>query len=190
MIDSFNCQITSCPITNCPITNCPITNCLITNCPITTWQVAYRKNSSCLVALLLLIDQWKWAIDRKSITVAAFLDLRKAFDVINQDILLSKLDKAGITGTSYQWFKSYLTDRKQFVTYKETQSEVMDLNYGVPQGSFLGPSLFSIHFDGVSSSIKLSNCTLYADDTELHASDCTAASAAASVNCDLVNIDR
>ena len=66
----------------------------------------------------------------------------------------------------------------------------MDLNYGVPQGSVLGPSLFSIHFDGVSSSIKLSNCTLYADDTELHASDCTAASAAASVNCDLVNIDK
>ena len=84
--------------------------------------------------------------------------------------------------------ESYLTDREQFVTYKETQSEVMDLNYGVPQGSVLGPSLFSIHFDGVSSSINLSNCTLYADDTELHASDCTAASAAASVNCDLVNI--
>ena len=153
-------------------------------------QFAYRKNSSCLVALLLLIDQWKWAIDRKSITVAAFLDLRKAFDVINHDILLSKLDKAGITGTSYNWFKSYLTERKQFVTYKETHSEVMDLNYGVPQGSVLGPSLFSIHFDGVSSSIKLSNCTLYADDTELHASDCIAASAAASVNCDLVNIDK
>ena len=118
------------------------------------------------------------------------MDLRKAFDVINNDILLSKLDKAGITGTSYNWFKSYLTDRKQFVTYKENQSEVMDLNYGVPQGSVLGPSLFSIHFDGVSSSIKLSNCTLYADDTELHASDCIAASAAASVNCDLVNIDK
>ena len=66
----------------------------------------------------------------------------------------------------------------------------MDLNYGVPEGSVLGPSLFSIHWDGVSSSIKLSNCTLHADDTELHASDCTAASAAASVNCDLVNIDK
>ena len=64
-------------------------------------QFAYRKNSSCLVALLLLIDQWKWAIDRKSITVAAFLDLRKAFDVINHDVLLSKLDKAGITGRNY-----------------------------------------------------------------------------------------
>ena len=110
--------------------------------------------------------------------------------LLNHDILLSKLDKAGITGTSYNWFKTYLTDRKQFVTYKETQSEVMDLNYGVPQGSVLGPSLFSNHFDGVSSSIKLSNCTLYADDTELHTSDCTAASAAASVNCDQVNIDK
>ena len=152
-------------------------------------EFAYRKNSVCLLAPLLLIDQWKWAIDRKSITVAAYLDLRKAFDIINHDILLSKLDMAGITGTSYNWFKSYLTDRKQFVTYKDTQSEVMDLNYGVPQGSVCGPSLFSIHFDGVLSSIKLSNCTLYADNTELHASDCTAASAAASMNCDLVNID-
>ena len=66
----------------------------------------------------------------------------------------------------------------------------MELNYGVPQGSVLRPSLFSVHFTGVSSSIKLSNCTLYADNTELHASDCTAASVAASVNCDLVNIDK
>ena len=66
----------------------------------------------------------------------------------------------------------------------------MDLNYGVPQGSVLGPLLFLVHFDGVSSPIKLSNCTLYADETELHASDCTAASATASVNCDLDNIDK
>ena len=73
---------------------------------------------------------------------------------------------------------------------KWSQSEVMALNYGVPQGSVLGPYLFSIHFDGVSSSITLSNCTLYADDTELHASNCTAASAEASVNCDLVKIDK
>ena len=69
-------------------------------------QFAYR----CLVAFLLLIDQWKWAIDSTSITVAAFLDLRKAFDVINHGIVLSKLNKAGITGISYNWFKTYLTN--------------------------------------------------------------------------------
>ena len=66
----------------------------------------------------------------------------------------------------------------------------MGLNYGIPQGSVLGPSLFSIHYDGLQTSVEQSHCTLYADDTEIHASNASAAAGAASVNYHLQNIDQ
>ena len=92
----------------------------------------------------------------------------------------------GITGTVYRWFESYLTGRKQFEICKGLESDTMGLHYSVPQG----PSLFSIHYDGLQTSVEQSHCTLYADDIEIHASNTSATAAAASVNCDLKNIDQ
>ena len=94
------------------------------------------------------------------------------------------------TGTAYCWFESYLTGRKQFVVCKGLESDTIGLNYGVPQGSVLGPSLFSIHYDGLQASVEQSHCMLYADDTEIQASNASATTAAARVNYDLKNIDQ
>ena len=103
-------------------------------------QFAYQNNSSCTTALLTLTDKWKWAIDKKQINIAAFLDLKKAFGIINHKILLSKLKVAGIEGHSGLWLENYLLDRKQFVTLNGAQSETLTLDYGVPHTSCMGPS--------------------------------------------------
>ena len=105
-------------------------------------QFAYKKFLSCNVALILPVDEWKWAIDNKKLTVAAFLDLRKAFDVMNHRILLNKLKNAGITGTAIQWFESYLTDRKQYVCWNGYSSDVLSVKQGVPQGPSPWPNTF------------------------------------------------
>ena len=105
-------------------------------------QFAYRRFSSCNIALIRLVDDWKWAIDNKKVTIACFLDLRKAFDIINHEILLLKLKNAGIIGTPLVCFTSYLNGRKQYVCCNGYSSDVMNVEYGVPQGSVLGPTAF------------------------------------------------
>ena len=78
--------------------------------------------------------------------VGVFLDLKKAFDTVNHDILLLKIYAYGIRGNIYDWFKSYLKNRKQFVFYNNTPSDIGNITHGVPQGSILGPLLcYPIH---------------------------------------------
>ena len=151
-------------------------------------QFAYQKRSSCNIALIRLVDEWKWSIDIKQIAVAAFLDLRKAFDVINHNLLLKKLESAGVSGSAFYWFKSYLDNRRQYVTCNSTESKSLALRHGVPQGSVLGPTLFCAHYNDVISAVKHSSCTLFADDTEIHYSDGDINKASNCVNRDLDNI--
>ena len=89
----------------------------------------------------------------------------------------------------YSWTGELVMKNLQTIC-KGLESYTMGLNYGVPQGSVLGPSLYSIHCDGLQTSVEQSHCTLYADDTEIHASNASATATAASVNYDLKNIDQ
>ena len=148
-------------------------------------QFAYQKNSSCTTALLTLTDKWKWAIDKKQINIAAFLDLKKAFGIINHKILLSKLKVAGIEGHSGLWLENYLLDRRQFVTLNGAQSETLMLDYGIPQGSVLGPTLFSMHYNDIIKSCKNGDASLFADDTEIRAAHSELEVAAQLLNSDL-----
>ena len=103
----------------------------------------------------------------KSGTKCVFLDLSKAFDTIDHEILLSKMDRLGMRGNVLNWFRSYLSDRKQFVVVNEPESAIKILNKGVPQGSIVGPVIFIIYMNDLSEFCIQSKPTFFADDTTL-----------------------
>ena len=84
------------------------------------------------------------ALNKKESAIAIFCDLGKAFDTVNHSILLRKLHKIGIRGVALEWFKNYLSGRKQFVYLNGKCSTLLEILLGVPQGSILGPILFLI----------------------------------------------
>ena len=101
--------------------------------------------------------------------VAIFLDLSKAFDTVNHSILLSKLDLYGIRAGENQWFKSYLSKRKQKVFVNGVESNFFSLNSGVLQGSILGPFLFIVYINDMVRATNYFTVRLFADDTSLTA---------------------
>jgi hypothetical protein len=95
------------------------------------------------------------------------IDLQKAFDTVNHEILLQKLSAIGLHNNSVKWFKSYLSGRTQFTVINGTLSEPCNMSCGVPQGSILGPLLFLIYVNDMCSSVSECNLYLYADDSAI-----------------------
>ena len=120
--------------------------------------------------------------------MGTFLDLSKAFDTINRDILLRKLEYYGITGRSIQWFRSYLSDRKQYVYVNGHSSSMREISTGVAQGSILGPLLFLIYINDVVRSSELLRFYLYADDTSLTMSSSNVSTLVRSFNAELRHV--
>lgn len=96
------------------------------------------------------------------------MDLAKAFDCVNHDILLQKLDHYGIRGGAYGWMASFLSGRTQQVHVQNTLSSKGLISIGVPQGSILGPLLLSIYGNDLPNSVNACDINMYANDTELH----------------------
>ena len=103
--------------------------------------------------------------------MAVFLDLSKAFDTINHDILLNKLEHYGVRGVALEWFRSYLIGRSQFVHYGGCDSAGRDVTCGVPQGSVLSPLLFIIYTNDLPNTLINTHSILFADDTTLYCSN-------------------
>ena len=107
------------------------------------------------------------SMDKNEIPINVFIDLSKAFDTLDYDILLTKLCYYGINGTSLELMKSYLSNREQYVEIDDTKSEIVSIHTGVPQGSILGPLLFIIYMNDIYQSSDLLDFIIYADDTTL-----------------------
>ncbi|GFR97434.1 reverse transcriptase [Elysia marginata] len=125
-------------------------------------------------ALLKVTSDVFESIDQKEICVMTLLDLSAAFDTIGRNILLTRLNQTfGLSGTVLQWFESYLSNRTQSVCIGDHTSRKLPLVFGVPQGSVLGPILFTLYTSPLSSIIKLLGMPyhLYADDTQMYCTD-------------------
>ena len=127
----------------------------------------FRQKCSASHVLINLIENTRQALDEGDIGCGIFVDLQKAFDTVDHEILLSKLDCYGIWGISNNWFKSYLSNRKQFVFTNGYNSGLAEIKCGVPPGSVLGPLLFLLYINDLNQAMKFCKVHLFADDTNL-----------------------
>ena len=141
-------------------------NHLITNNILTAQQFGFRRNHSTSMAISHFTETLYDILEKRQFAIATFLDLSKAFDLVNHKFLLQKLFHYGIRGNALAWFTSYLTNRKQFVQFNNSQSQMQTITSGVPQGSILGPLLFILYMNDLRTPNPF-HLTLYADDTTL-----------------------
>ena len=131
------------------------------------FQFGFRKNYSTSLALLDVLDTCYKNINEKNKILGIFFDIQKAFDVVDHDILLSKLHFYGIRGIMYNWIENYLLNRKQYTTINNVQSKIGTISCGVPQGSVLGPLLFLLYMNDINRAIPENDVKLFADDTNV-----------------------
>ena len=135
-------------------------------------QFGFQKNTSTEHAILQLTNELSKAFAKKEFTLGVFIDLSKAFDTVNHNILLKKLDYYGVRGNMNKIFKSYLENRKQCVGLNDLSfTEFCNVICGVPQGSILGPLLFLIYVNGLYKASSEISSVMFADDSNFFLSD-------------------
>ena len=130
-------------------------------------QHGFREGRSCLSNLLTTLEDWTNILDDKDCVDVAYLDFRKAFDLVSHKHLLLKLQKHGINGQIGQWIQAFLENRKQKVIIRGVESDELDVLSGVPQGSVLGPILFLIFINDLPKCVDCPVC-LFADDSKIY----------------------
>ena len=132
------------------------------------YQYGFRENHSTDHALIEIVDNIKLSVDSGKLAGGIFVDLTKAFDTVNHNILLEKLNNIGIRGTPNNLIKSYLSNRLQYVEIGNTKSNLLSINCGVPQGSVLGPLLFILYINDLANCCLLGKIRIFADDTAIY----------------------
>jgi len=130
-------------------------------------QFGFRAGHSTNHALISLTEKVRVALDTGHFACGIFVDFQKAFDTVDHEILLKKLEHYGVRHTANKWFRSYLTNRTQYTSINGFDSSKKPMKYGVPQGSVLGPLLFLIYINDLNKAVKNSITHHFADDTSL-----------------------
>ena len=133
-------------------------------------QFGFRNSHSTEHAILELTDEVINSFSNDSYVLGIFIDLSKAFDTVNHEILLEKLKSYGMIGLGLKWLKRYLCNREQFIKVDDYQTDYASITCGVPQGSILGPLLFLIYVNDLNKLTNLLNIIMFADDTSLFCS--------------------
>ena len=128
-------------------------------------QFGIRQKFSTVHALISLTENIRKNLDEGNIGCGIFVDLQKAFDTVEHDILLSKLEHYPICGLANEWFKSYLSNSKQYVSINGYDSNLADVKFGIPRGSVIGPLLFLIYINDLNQALKFRKVHHFADDT-------------------------
>ena len=142
-------------------------NFLELNSAIYNLQFGFRQKYSLSHAVIHLTDKIREQLDNGNFACGIFVDLQKAFDTVNHDILIQKLNHYGIRGVANNWFSSYLQNRSQYVSINGFNSKLEHIHCGVPQGSILGPLLFLIYINDLNCAIRYCSVHHFADDTNL-----------------------
>lgn len=153
-------------------------------------QSGFRSKHSCETALNLVIAEWKESLSNREVTVSVFLDLKRAFETVDRDILLKKLYIIGVRNLPLKWFKSYLQGRKQKTLIDDAVSTELDVEIGLPQGSVLAAILFIIYINDIKKYIEHCKIRLFADDALLTISAPTLEEAVLKIQNDLNSIYR
>ena len=153
-----------------------------------TNQFGFRNLHSTNHALITITEKIRKAIDNGEMTCGVFLDLQIAFDAIDHEIPLSKLEHYGMRGVPLKWFKTFLTQRHQYVSIKNSISETFTNKHGVPQGFVLGTLLFLIYVNDIHQVTKHADLHHFADDSNLLYSSKSLKEINQKINFELKNI--
>ena len=151
-------------------------------------QSAYREKHSCETAINFVLAGWIQNRESKMKIVAVFIDLSRAFETVDRQILIEILKMYGIDGTVLEWFKSWLTNRRQYTKFDETISDPIEINDGIPQGTPLSSILFILYINLIVRCLKFCKIKLFADDCLIWIAENDVAEAIRKIMIDLENI--
>ncbi len=138
--------------------------CLSSKNALSEFQSGFRKKHSTSTAIIKVLNDLMVSLDNKDHSAALFIDLSKAFDFVDHEILKQRLLGVGLSVNTVGWFVNYLSDRSQCINIEGITSSTRNVKIGVPQGSVLGPLLFILYINNIGNNFAHSSFHLYADD--------------------------